>query len=370
MREFNTFGPVNPRLHYHVNRLAVKAAIRQKIEQGRYFTLNAARQMGKTTLFREVVAELEADDSYFGILLTFETLRDYTRPRFYEQLSQLIQVHFISELEPEMAKRLSGSPALRDHGDFGNWLRDTVQRLGRRGLLIIDEFDVIDPVLAEPILAIFREMYHYRDRPAFQALQSVILVGVQTVPALLSGSQSPFNIADQYEVPYFTIAETTDLLTQHTGETGQPFAPEVIEAIYRQTEGQPFLVNRLGQLLTQNLVPERSETIRLSHFEQALTDLLAENNTHFASITARAMPHRSVLLPILFYDQKRSNFRDPVTQELLMYGILRRVREHNLWVARLANPIYRKMLILTFTPPNGELVIQGKQIHIYPVVIE
>ncbi|MBI4769868.1 MAG: hypothetical protein HY784_05490 [Chloroflexi bacterium] len=52
MREFNTFGPVNPREHYHVNRVAVKAAMRQKIEKGRYLTLNAARQTGKTTLFR------------------------------------------------------------------------------------------------------------------------------------------------------------------------------------------------------------------------------------------------------------------------------------------------------------------------------
>ena len=88
MREFNTFGPVNPTFHYHVNRLSVKAALREKIEKGRYFTLNAARQTGKTTLFREVMADLEAEGRYFGILASFETLRGYERPEFYRWLRQ------------------------------------------------------------------------------------------------------------------------------------------------------------------------------------------------------------------------------------------------------------------------------------------
>lgn len=368
MREFNIFGPVNPKLHYHVNRVAVKAAVREKIEKGRYFTLNAARQTGKTTLFREVIAELSAEGGYFGILLTFEALRDYSRARFYEGLSEQLQLHFIADLEADVAKTLPTEISLRDHGDFGKWLREAIQGLNKKVILIIDEFDAIDPTLAEPILAVFREMYHYQDKPTFPTLQSIILVGVRNIPALLGGSQSPFNIADQYEVPYFTAAETTDLLTQHTAETGQPFAPEVSEAIYRETEGQPFLLNRLGQLLTTTIEPGRNETLTLGHFQQALTDLLAENNTHFASITSKATPHRSVLLPMLFYNAKRSNFRDSTTQELLMYGILLRVQEHRRWVARIANPIYRKMLILTFTPPNGgELPPNGSVLHRYLV---
>lgn len=39
MREFNTFGPVNPQRHYHVDQVAVKAALWVKIEKGRYLTL-------------------------------------------------------------------------------------------------------------------------------------------------------------------------------------------------------------------------------------------------------------------------------------------------------------------------------------------
>ena len=369
MREFNTFGPVNPKLHYHVNRIEVKAAVRQKIEKGRYFTLNAARQTGKTTLFREVIAELEAEGHHFGLLLDFETLRGYDREEFYYWLKRkLIQfwraTH--SRQDPILAKLQAFE--LKEQNGFGELLRYLGEQSKKRGLLIIDEFDAIGAELAEPMLAVFREMYLNRDDPTFYALQSIILVGVRNIPALLGGSQSPFNIADQYEVPYFTPAETAGLLAQHTAETGQALTPEVIEALQHETEGQPFLVNRLGQLLTQELVPQRDQTIGLPDFKRALDKLLKENNTHFASITSKAIPHRAVLSPILFYDQKRANFRDPVTQELLMYGILRVVEDDfGAQVARVANPIYRKMLILTFTPPNGEIPINGSPRHRYVV---
>ena len=90
MREFNIFGPVNPKQHYHVNRVAVKADLRERIERGRYLTLNASRQTGKTTIFREVIDELEATGDYFGILLDFEQVVDFEKERFYEVLGQLL----------------------------------------------------------------------------------------------------------------------------------------------------------------------------------------------------------------------------------------------------------------------------------------
>ncbi|MEM7536452.1 MAG: hypothetical protein AAF639_29985, partial [Chloroflexota bacterium] len=244
---------------------------------------------------------------------------------------------------------------LEYHGGFMAWIRQIGTILNRQGLLIIDEFDAAGAALAEPMLGAFRDMYLNRYKPTRYALQSIVLVGVRNIPALLGGTQSPFNIADQYEVPYFTYEETTTLLDQYTAETGQSFTQDAIDEIYRESQGQPFLVNRLAQILTIDIVPDRSQPILPSHMEQAMVDLLAENNTHFASITSKAVPHRTRLLPILFYDEKRSNFREPVTQELLMYGILRKMRKHGVLTATIANPIYRKMLILAFSPSNGDV---------------
>jgi hypothetical protein len=95
---------------------------------------------------------------------------------------------------------------------------------------------------------------------------------------------------------------------------------------------------------------------------------LTENNTHFASILSKATPHRAALLPMLFYDERRSDFLDPVTQELIMYGVLRVFEdEYRLRHARVANPIYRKMLVLRFTPPRNALPINGAALSRYVV---
>jgi hypothetical protein len=352
MREFNTFGPVDPTIHYHVNRVDVKADLRQRIEKGRYLTFSAARQTGKTTLFREVLAELEATGEYVGILLNFEGLNDLTIKDFYEELGQLLE-----KWRKENQPTAPAVGAMRHHVHFVRWLQTAAQTLGKRCLLIIDEFDALAIKIIKPILSQLRAVYLARKQGEALGhdLQSVILVGVRNLPSLLEGTQSPFNIADQFTVPYFSPDEIKTLLAQHTQECGQPFAPTVIDAIISQSEGQPFLVNRLAQMLTRELATEVTQPILMSHLNLALARLVNENNTHFASITSKALPHRRMLLPMLFYDQMQPNLRESVTADLLMYGVLRTVEnESGLLVARIANPIYRKVLILTFAPPLEE----------------
>ena len=348
MREFNTFGPVNPQHHYHVNRVAVKAALREKVEKGRYMTLNAARQTGKTTLFRELIEELETTGNYFGILLDFEQLADFTKDDFYEQMANHL-VRWQDRYCPDAP--IPGM--MRHQGDFIDWLRATVLALKRRGVLIIDEFDAISIDIVKALLAQFRAMYleryNYPD-----VLHSILLVGVRNIPALLAGTQSPFNVADHFTIPYFTEAEVVDLLQQHTTETGQLFTAEVMNGVYLETEGQPYLVNRLGQLLTREVVPDRSQTITVADLGDALAKLINENNTHFYSIRSKAALHRADLMPALFNPARYYDFQDEVTQELLMYGVFRVLTDENrLDYARIANPIYRKMLLKAFAPTHA-----------------
>jgi hypothetical protein len=159
-------------------------------------------------------------------------------------------------------------------------------------------------------------------------------------------------VADHFTVPYFTEAEVADLLQQHTAETGQSFAAEVIHGVYLETEGQPYLVNRLGQLLTREIVSDRSQTIAAADLGDALAKLINENNTHFYLIRSKAALHRAELMPALFNPARYYDFQDEVTEELLMYGVFRVLTDENrLDYARIANPIYRKMLLKAFAPP-------------------
>ncbi len=67
MREFNTSGPCNPALHYTVMREALIAKGKEKVNKGRYITLFAPRQSGKTTYFQLLPDELK--DDYVPILM-------------------------------------------------------------------------------------------------------------------------------------------------------------------------------------------------------------------------------------------------------------------------------------------------------------
>lgn len=358
-REFNTFGPVNPDEHYHVDRIAVKAALRTKIEKGRYLTLNAGRQMGKTTLFSEMIHELETNADYFGILLDFELLRGFAGSELYERLGK----HLADWREAFMPAAPLPFP-MRNHGDFIDWLRATIRHRGKRGVLIIDEFDAIDAEAMAPLLSLFRGMYLQRRQSNAFSLHSILLVGVRNIPSILGGTQSPFNIADQFVVPPFSADEVADLLLQHSRETGQLFLSPVIETIMAETEGQPFLVNRLAQILTQTIVTDRNQAITATHLDYALARLLSENNSHFYSILSKATPHQLFLMPILLYNQSRNDFLDDVTQELIMYGVLRVIDSaKQLPSARIGNPIYRKMLLLRFSSTIDTLSVNGNTIH-------
>ena len=60
---------------------------------------------------------------------------------------------------------------------------------------------------------------------------------------------------------------------------------DVIDEIYRQTSGQPFLANRFAQLLTEEANIPLTETVTMGHFETAHKKLLRSRNTHIVHLT-------------------------------------------------------------------------------------
>ena len=49
-RTFNVNGSCNPKLHYMVDLTERLAEIKEMVDAGQYFTINRARQYGKTTI--------------------------------------------------------------------------------------------------------------------------------------------------------------------------------------------------------------------------------------------------------------------------------------------------------------------------------
>ena len=70
-RVFNTTGVCIPEKHYMVNINGRLQQIRELVDAGKYFTINRARQYGKTTTLR-ALAEMFRDE-YYVVLLDFKT---------------------------------------------------------------------------------------------------------------------------------------------------------------------------------------------------------------------------------------------------------------------------------------------------------
>jgi hypothetical protein len=113
---------------------------------------------------------------------------------------------------------------------------------------------------------------------------------------------SPFNIKDEsLTLRNFTEGEVTELLQQHTTDTGQVFMPEVLARVFALTCGQPWLVNALARQLVETLVPDRHQPITLDHVEQARELLIQRRDTHPYSLADKLHEPRvrRIIEPIL-----------------------------------------------------------------------
>ena len=246
MRTFGTRGTVRSDRYYVVPRTQEIQSFIDRVKDGRYIVLFAPRQTGKTTFFRLVLAALVAEDpTYFPIQLDFQAMRDATPEIFYNRLYQMLrwQIQTVfqkrGEKSSEALTHLLENTGFTDSFsmiEFFKALTDLLE--ARRVVLLIDEFDGIPQTLVGDFLYTLRYIYISDE---ILCPYSVGIVGVKNITQLnYDQSVSPFNIQDEFHLPNFTLEQGQDLFGQYTAEVGQPFLPEVIASIHKQTAGQPF----------------------------------------------------------------------------------------------------------------------------------
>ena len=357
MKRFGTQGRVYPNKHYVVSRTEDIDDFIDRIKDGRYIVLFAPRQTGKTTFFRWALEALTTQDTtYFPIHLDFQIVRNTEPATFYKRLSYMIR----REIETVFQKRgeaLSTSLTqflaethLTDEFSMITFFQQLSGLLeNKRVVIVIDEFDGIPQTVISDFLYALRHIY-LSDKP--RCPYSVGLIGVKSITQLnYDRSVSPFNIQDEFHLPNFTIEQVNELLGQYTAEVGQTFAPEVIESIHKQTAGQPVLVNRFAQILTEEMEIPKNEPITMTHFAKAHTQLLWERNTNIDHLTTnirRNPQFESVLMQIMARDEGVDfNLDDDIISELATYGI---IREDSDRMCEILNPIYLYRIMRTFKP--------------------
>ena len=364
MRRFETQGPVNPEEHYVVPRTTEIADFLTRVKEGRYIVIFAPRQTGKTTFFQRALAtlvgEAYSDATYFPMSLNFDIYKNLSVSDFYhcmyEEIREKIEGVFQSRgtSPSEALIDFLENTHLTNHISLRRFFRQLARLVSNQHVVvIIDEFDGIPPAALSDFLHTLRNIY-IAGKP--RCPHSVGIIGVKSITQLsYDRSISPFNIQDEFHLPNFTLEQVRDLLGQYTREVGQPFVPEVIESIHKQTAGQPVLVNRFAQILTEELKIPKCEPITMAHFTTAHAQLLRGRNTNIEHLTTniRKNPRfESVLMRIMAREEGVDfNLDDDIISELATYGV---IKEGADGMCEILNPIYLYRIMRTFKPTvNG-----------------
>ena len=258
MRFFNTSGPVVAEDHYCIpplERLNL-AAVRRLIRDKRYFVLHAPRQTGKTSALLALRDLLNAEVAYRCVYVNVEggqagreDVEQVMRTILGELASRARSIgdEFLDSVWPDILAKYGPHAALREA--LTRWSEAATKPL----VLLIDE---IDSLMGDSLLSVLRQLRAGYDRRPGEFPQSVVLCGVRDVRdyriqstaenAIITGG-SAFNIkARSLRLGDFSPEEVLALLSQHTDETGQAFTAEALDAIWTQTQGQPWLVNALA----------------------------------------------------------------------------------------------------------------------------
>ena len=368
MRFFNTTGPIVAADHYCIpplSRLDLSDLCRL-IADKRYFVLHAPRQTGKTSAllalrdllnsgevgaYRCVYANVEAgqaarEDTERAMRAILDELAMWARTTLGDNL--------LDSIWPDILARSGPDACLRQA--LSRWAEADPTPL----VLLIDE---IDALVGDTLLSVLRQLRSgYVLRP--NALpQSVVLCGVRDIRdyrirsssqnAVIAGG-SAFNIkARSLRLGDFSPAEVTTLLAQHTTETGQAFGPDAETTIYRQTAGQPWLVNALADevCFRHPEGPASTRTITASDVLDAQERLIGRRETHLDQLADKLQEGRvrRVVSPLLSGgDEREFTTRDiEYARDLGLVAVDSPLR--------IANPIYAEVVPreLTYAAQEG-----------------
>ncbi|MCP4152026.1 MAG: ATP-binding protein, partial [bacterium] len=353
-RFFEDSGTVDPKAAYYVplddvaNRK--NQDIKTMVDLGRYFSIFAPRQSGKTTLFEGIRRQLHREPTYVVIVLSFEKYKEVDVPRFYELIQKELYSQLINRLKKvncekaESVETFLAGHKLFDHISFSQLFEELNRLIEFKKIVVfIDEFDGIPLKELGNFLTALRDLYQKYKQTKKKALYSIGLMGIRNITKLVVGGVSPFNIADQVDLPPFSSKNARDLYAQYTEETNQPFTEQAVDMLYEKTAGQPWLINRLGTILTIDIKPQTPEPINEKDVGKAIRILLDERNNHFDNLYEKAKLYKEAFVEIVF-DNVGFNPDDEDQTWLEQYVLVKKIESKVV----VANDIYRARYLKTF----------------------
>ncbi len=350
---FNVTGDCKPGLHYMVDISPKVRQIKKMVDAGQYFTINRARQYGKTTTLGALEKFLRPE--YYVVSLDFQYQMSSAKFRNENTFSLAFARAFLSTIEenrhplPEQMKQkieilrmaLVESREEMDLVELFWHLGSICGAADKPIVLMIDEIDsATNNQVFLDFLAQLRGYYIRRDKlPTFQ---SVILAGVYDVknikrkirPEDDHKTNSPWNIAADFDVVMsFSAEEIAGMLREYEADTHTGMnIGEIAGLLWDYTAGYPYLVSRLCKLLDEKVAgseafPSKTAAWTPLAFLEAVRLLLSEKNTLFESLIGRLNDYpdlQKTIYDILFGGRKIVyNPDDSAVDVATMFGFVK-----------------------------------------------
>ncbi|WP_026659491.1 AAA-like domain-containing protein [Butyrivibrio sp. AC2005] len=348
MKTFNTTAICIPQKHYMVDLSERVGEIKKLVDDGKYFTVNRARQYGKTTTLTALRSALSKE--YDVVFIDFQSIGESgfsTEEKFVQEFCRLLWNR--KELDAvdmdciiDILKKWKDSDEPKARlGELFDTLMQWCKKSERYIVLIIDEVDTAtsNQVFLD-FLAQLRDKYISRDRDGIRTFQSVILAGVTDVKHLKSKirdesdskENSPWNIASDFTIDMSLSADgIKGMLDEyeadhHTGMNTE----EMAELIRDYTTGYPFLVSRICELLDTEVgkkIENAHDRWTRDGIDEAVKLILSEDNTLFQSLTGKLnnLPELKASLRSILMEGTKLTWnpdqRDIVLMQ--MYGFVR-----------------------------------------------
>ncbi len=380
---FNVAGDCKPKIHYMVDITGKLQRIKEMVDAGQYFTINRARQYGKTTTLHALAQYLQ--EEYLVLSLDFQLLSsgDFAdENNFVEAFAREI----VDVMENEQERRKKSAVKFDDTQIFPEdiadaikafaegtaekltlsslfyYLSDWCRQSAKPIVLIIDEVDTAsnNQVFLD-FLAQLRGYYIRRDKKA--TFQSVILAGVYDIRNLKQKispdeerrQNSPWNIAADFLVDMsFSPKEIAGMLKEYEEDYHTCMdIDRLANMIYDYTAGYPYLVSRICKLIDERVAgtdqfPDKKAAWTREGLLESINILLNERNTLFESLVNKLTDYpelKEMLYQLLFMG--KSIVYNPLNTAIAMaemFGFIKNVSGN----AVIANRIFEMVLYNLF----------------------
>jgi transposase len=302
MRYFNTSGPCNKEEHYMIESSSRLHGVEQLIDMKQYFVIHAARQSGKTTYLLDLTKKLNAEGKYHTLYCSLEGLQEINDAE--KGIPLIIECIKDALCTLDIPKREFFAENA-DYFNFTGVLNSELKKYCRildKPLVIF--FDEADCLSEGTLISFLRQLrLGYINRVLAPFVHSVALVGMRNIRDYKAkirpdretlGSASPFNIVTKaLTLTNFTKEEITSFYDQHTKETGQKFEEEAIDFIYKQTQGQPWLVNAVArEVIVEILQLDYTQPVTAKMADEAIQTIILQRDTHIDSLLERLKEER------------------------------------------------------------------------------